>query len=58
MWSGFNMLADLKYWNALPSGVEDVISRNVVKYVAQQRRYTDDWNQTLATQLAQRWKRR
>lgn len=54
MWSGFNMLANLKFWNALPGGVKDAIGRNVVKYVARQRRYTDDWNQTLATQLAQR----
>ena len=54
MWSGFNLLANLKFWNTLPGGVRDVISRNVVKYVAQQRRYTDDINQKLATQLAAR----
>lgn len=54
MWSGFNMLANLKFWNALPGGVRDIISRNVAKYVAQQRRYTDDFNKTLSTQLARR----
>lgn len=54
MWSGFNMLANLKFWNTLPGDVRDVISRNVVKYVAEQRRYTDGLNQKLATQLAAR----
>ncbi len=54
MWSGFNMLANLKFWNALPGGVRGIISRNVVKYVAQQRRYTNGFNRTLSTQLAQR----
>ena len=54
MWSGFNLLANLKFWNTLPGDVKNVISRNVVKYVALQRRYTDDWNKALATQLTGR----
>ena len=54
MWSGFNLLANLKFWNTLPGGVKKAISRNVVKYVALQRRYTDDWNRALATQLMER----
>lgn len=54
MWSGFNMIANLKFWNALPGNVRGIISRNVVKYVARQRRYTDDFNKTLSAQLARR----
>jgi tripartite ATP-independent transporter DctP family solute receptor len=54
MWSGFNLMTNLKYWNGLPSDVQDVISRNVLKYVAAQRKYTDDLNDALATQLKDR----
>ena len=42
MWSGFNLLANLKFWNALPADIQAVIDRGVVKYVAMQRKYTDD----------------
>ena len=54
MWSGFNLLANLKFWNGLPADVQTIISRNVVKYVAAQRRYTDDLNDALATKLKER----
>ena len=54
MWSGFNLLANLKFWNGLPPEIQAVISRNVVKYVAQQRQYTDGLNDQLATKLKDR----
>ena len=54
MWSGFNLLANLKFWDALPSGVQDVVQRNVKKYVGAQRAYTDKLNRELETTLAGR----
>ena len=37
MWSGFNQMAHLPTWRALPADVRDIITRNVTKYVRQQR---------------------
>src|SRR5579871_236423 len=37
MWSGFNQMAHLATWRRLPDDVKDVITRNVTKYVRQQR---------------------
>jgi TRAP-type C4-dicarboxylate transport system substrate-binding protein len=54
MWSGFNLLANLKFWQGLPSDVQAVVDRNVRKYVAEQRAYTNDLNSTLAMKLAER----
>jgi TRAP-type transport system periplasmic protein len=54
MWSGFNLLANLDFWNRLPAGVQDAVQRNVRKYVAMQRAYTDDLNRQLGDKLAAR----
>jgi TRAP-type transport system periplasmic protein len=54
MWSGFNLLANLKFWNGLPPDVQEVVLRNVKKYVAAQRDYTDRLNRELQTTLAGR----
>lgn len=54
MWSGFNLLANLKFWNALPQDIQHIVQRNVTKYVALQRAYTNNLNQQLETTLAQR----
>src|SRR5262252_600785 len=37
MWSGFNQMAHLAMWRGLPDDIKDVITRNVTKYVRQQR---------------------
>ena len=37
MWSGFNAMANASTWKSLPSDIQDVIERNVTKYVRQQR---------------------
>jgi TRAP-type transport system periplasmic protein len=37
MWSGFNAMAHLATWNALPDDIRGVIERNFTKYVRQQR---------------------
>jgi tripartite ATP-independent transporter DctP family solute receptor len=52
MWSGFNMLANLRFWNGLPEDVQQVVQRNVRKYVAAQREYTDGLNNALRDRLA------
>ncbi len=54
MWSGFNLLANLKFWNSLPGDVQEVVQRNVRKYVALQRAYTDGLNRELGEKLAAR----
>jgi tripartite ATP-independent transporter DctP family solute receptor len=37
MWSGFNAMAHLATWKALPDDIRSVIGRNVTNYVRQQR---------------------
>jgi tripartite ATP-independent transporter DctP family solute receptor len=54
MWSGFNLIANLKFWETLPADVQTVIDRNVRKHVRRQRAYTDDFNRQLETTLADR----
>jgi TRAP-type transport system periplasmic protein len=54
MWSGFNLLANLKFWNQLPDDIQQTVQANVKKYVAMQRDYTNDLNRKLETSLAQR----
>jgi tripartite ATP-independent transporter DctP family solute receptor len=54
MWSGFNLIANLKFWETLPADVQAVIDRNVRKHVRRQRAYTDDFNRQLETTLAHR----
>jgi tripartite ATP-independent transporter DctP family solute receptor len=54
MWSGFNLLANLKFWNSLPEDVQEIVQRNVKKYVAMQRAYTDNLNRELGDKLAAR----
>jgi TRAP-type C4-dicarboxylate transport system substrate-binding protein len=54
IWSGFNLLANLKFWNSLPQNVQAIVDRNVRKYVAAQRAYTDTLNNALAAKLVER----
>jgi TRAP-type C4-dicarboxylate transport system substrate-binding protein len=54
MWSGFNLLANLKFWNSLPGDVQEIVQRNVKTYVAMQRAYTDNLNRQLGDKLAAR----
>ena len=37
MWSGFNQMVHLATWRGLPDDIKTVITRNVTKYVRQQR---------------------
>jgi len=52
MWSGFNLLGNVKFWNGLPEDVQQIVQRNVKKYVAAQRAYTDNLNHDLQVKLA------
>jgi tripartite ATP-independent transporter DctP family solute receptor len=52
MWSGFNLLANLRFWSALPGDVRQIVERNVRKYVSAQREYTDRLNGELQGRLA------
>jgi tripartite ATP-independent transporter DctP family solute receptor len=54
MWSGFNLVANLGFWQSLPEDVRQIIERNVKIHVARQRAYTDNANHELETTLAQR----
>ena len=54
MWSGFNLLANLRFWRSLPADVQEIVERNVQKYVALQRAYTDNLNRELGAKLAAR----
>jgi tripartite ATP-independent transporter DctP family solute receptor len=54
MWSGFNAMAHLATWNALPADIRDVIERNVTKYVRQQRAEQAAFNAVLRQDFARR----
>jgi len=54
MWSGFNLIANLKMWRGLPSDVQRIIERNAEKYVKLQRTDTDTMNHDLGPQLTKR----
>jgi tripartite ATP-independent transporter DctP family solute receptor len=54
MWSGFNLIANQRYWVQLPDDIQQIVLINVKKYVALQRASTDRLNHELETTLAQR----
>jgi TRAP-type transport system periplasmic protein len=54
MWSGFNLMAHLPTWQRLPADVKDVIARNVVAHVRQQRLDQAALNTRLRHDLARR----
>lgn len=54
IWSGFNLIANLKMWQGLPPDVRRIIERNSEKYVKLQRADTDKMNHELPPRLEQR----
>src|ERR1051325_7626015 len=54
MWSGFNLLAHLPTWQKLPSDLQDVVDRNVARYVRLQRQDQVAANARLRSELAKR----
>jgi tripartite ATP-independent transporter DctP family solute receptor len=53
-WSGYNLLANLKMFQALPSDVQTVIERNTKKYTHLQRADTAGLNRKLKAELIKR----
>ena len=53
-WSGFNLLANLERWRALPEDVRGVIERNAARIAVLQRADNDRLNESLREDLAQR----
>jgi tripartite ATP-independent transporter DctP family solute receptor len=51
MWSGFNLIANLKLWQRMPADVQKIIARNTVKYTNLQRADTDGLNHSLQSVL-------
>src|SRR5262245_61893552 len=47
MWSGFNLLANGRFWRGLPPDVQAIIARDVATHVARQREYTRRLNRDL-----------
>lgn len=54
MWSGFNIIGNLPFWNALPDDVRDIVLRNVKRHVGRQRSHTVALNEALAISLRER----
>jgi tripartite ATP-independent transporter DctP family solute receptor len=54
IWSGFNLIANLKKWESFPADVQKVIQRNAVKYARLQRNDNDTLNASLRSTLAKR----
>lgn len=52
MWSGFNMMVGLKFWNSLPEDLRGIIERVTRKHVARQRAHTDALNRALEGRIA------
>ena len=53
MWSGFNMMLGLEFWNTLPDDIQQIIMRVTRKHVARQRAHTDRLNRALEGRLGQ-----
>lgn len=54
MWSGFNEMAHLPTWKALPENVKGVIERNITKYVRTQRQDQATLNTALREDFVKR----
>lgn len=54
MWSGFNLIANLRMWERLPADVQAAIQRNAAKYARLQRADNEALNNALRTRLADR----
>lgn len=51
MWSGFNLMASKRFWDALPVDVQQTIERIARKHVARQRAHTDALNRGLENKI-------
>jgi TRAP-type C4-dicarboxylate transport system substrate-binding protein len=53
-WAGFNLIANKGFWDKVPADIQAVIDRNVKKFVALQRKDTQDFNAALEPKLKER----
>lgn len=51
MWSGFNLIASRRFWDKLPTDVQQIIERSARKHVARQRAHTDALNRALESKI-------
>ena len=51
MWSGFNIIGSLSFWESLPENFQQIILKNVKKFVDMQRQHTINLNHTLSQSL-------
>lgn len=51
MWSGFNIIGCLSFWESMPIDIQEIILKNVKKFVGQQREYTINLNHNLSETL-------
>jgi tripartite ATP-independent transporter DctP family solute receptor len=54
MWSGFNLLCNLAFWDALPADIKDIIQRNARRQVLAQRAHTRRENDGLVESFRRR----
>ncbi len=54
MWSGFNIIGCLSFWESMPIDIQEIILKNVKKFVDQQREYTVNLNHNLSETLQNR----
>lgn len=54
VWSGFNVYGNLEFWKSLPADVQEIVERNVKKFVAAQRENVRKVNRELESKLAER----
>lgn len=54
VWSAFNLIANLKFWAALPEDLQGIVQHATRTHIGRQRAYTVDLNGKLETQLAGR----
>lgn len=51
MWSGFNIIGSLSFWESMPIDIQEIILKNVKQFVDQQREYTINLNDNLSAML-------
>ena len=52
MWSGFNLIANLRFWASLPEDMQEIVNRAVAAHAARQRAYTEAENRALDARLS------
>ncbi len=51
MWSGFNLIGNLSFWDSMPQDIQDIVQKNITHHVAKQRQYTIALNAQLEQDL-------